>query len=279
MSSTRKVYDVSSAELSLLGRFFQKISEKENLGLVFEPVAAYSSELQQDSVAMLVRPEFSNDILPTVSMVPSQVRSVLALDYFFKDEGGWMCRVLEFESLREVLVARAKEMDTLKPAFVVGDGAKVRIAAAVIADLGFSEIYLVSENAEELQANMQAISKSYIGIQFNSLMANELTMQALNASLLINTADLGQNTPLLNDLSYFNFMSHGGLVFDYNLEGYDNDSLLEEADRAQLTLLSREDLASSLARAWMKHAGVELKSSDEELKALWLELSKIPSSV
>jgi hypothetical protein len=279
LSSTRKVYDISSTELSLLGRFFQKIAEKEALDFIFEPVAVFSPDLKDTSVAMLVRPDLSLEIVPTIAIVPAQVRSVWALDSFFQDSAGWMCRVLEFESLREILVARAKEMDTLKPAFIVGEGAKVRIAAAVIADLGFSEIYLVSEHEEELQQNMQVISRNYIGLQFHALMAHELTMQALNASLLINTVDLSQNSPLLNDLSYFNFMSHGGLVFDYNLEGYDNDSLLEEAQRAELRILPREDFACSLASLWMKNAGVELKSSSEELKALWLEVSKIPPSV
>lgn len=288
MNNIRKIFDISKdGGPSNFGLYLQKISEKWNLGLQVEVAEKYTSSLQAQADALLLSPELSEQVLPGVSLVSSQVRSLWALDSFFKDEAGWMCRVLEFEALRDILVSRAKEMDILKPAFIIGDGAKVRISAAVLADLGFAEIYLVSEDETALNENAAQISKSYIGLHFHPLLAQELTMQALNASVLINTVDLSANAPLLNDLSYFNFMERGGLVFDYNLENYGNHSLLDEAERAELVLLHCPDFAASLAMLWLRQlqiseevlAGISAENLKQEWLALLGDSSKNPPSV
>lgn len=277
---SKKIYDVNVGGVpSLFSTYLKALGEK--LGDSFEvaPVAGFSKDLLKDAAAIAVNPVLSAEVFTHVSVVPTQVRSLEAVDSFFKDEGGWVCRIISFEAMRRLLVERAKEMDIRNPAFVIGDGVKARIAGSVLAHMGFSDIYLVSEDGQALDEMISKLSKSYIGIRFHSLVASELTMQALSASILVNTLDLTQDKALLNDLSYFNFMKREGMVLDYNLEGFDNHALLEEAERADLRLIDCAEMAAGMAQVWLENLGLSSKLQWTELVDIWKACCKNPPSV
>ncbi|MNK52438.1 hypothetical protein D3C87_713720 [compost metagenome] len=276
----KKIYDVNpEGHLSRFAEYLKTLSEKYGLGFDLQAVPQFSVDLFKDAHAVYIEPSLAEKVFATTALVPSQVRSLGVVDSFFHDEGGWLSRIVAFEALRRVLVSKAKEMDIRSPAFVIGDGEKVRVSTAVLAHLGFADIYVVSENEEALRHNIEYISKSYIGIRFHSLLANALTMQALSAAILINTVDLSQDKALLNDLSYFNFMKREGLVLDYNLEGYPNHSLLEEAERAELKLLDCSELAAMMALLWFEYLNLDVKATNEDLSQVWSDSLKNPPSV
>jgi shikimate dehydrogenase len=166
-------------------------------------------------------------------------------DFYFPEDGKWYPRLLYYEAIHRVLIERARDLDIRVPAFVVGEGECLRIAAAVCTELGYSEIYLIGENTQQLHREARLLSRGNLGIKFRVLPIEELTMQAVNASLIVNTIHLKSDSDLLKDLSYFNFMNTGGYAFDCNLGNLQSE-LMEEAERAELKVLLPTDLLQAL---------------------------------
>ncbi|WP_413587229.1 hypothetical protein [Bdellovibrio sp. HCB274] len=85
----------------------------------------------------------------------------------------------------------------------------------------------------------------------------ELTIQAISASLIINTVQLRPDSELLTDLSYFNFMTNGGYAFDCHLGNLQSE-LMEEAKQAELKTL----FPKNMLRALVETVFEKLKQSE-----------------
>jgi len=145
---------------------------------------------------------------------------------------------------------------------------QARAVCAVLAELGFGEIYVVGQEAEQLEIQIELLRKSHFGIKFKPLMFHELTIQSLSASIIINTVDLSQDKELLSDLSYFNFMKRDGYALDLNLLPYPNP-LLEEAERAELRVLHPSLVAATWTHLWIEKLQIETSLKVEELHESW----------
>ena len=271
--SENKIFDVHARGLSPLGQFFSYLEKNRQVAWHIEHVEEFSQELFQSASAINIDPGMSSTILPQMSLLPSQVRNAGALDSFFKDDGKWIPRLLLFEAVRQVLVEKAKDMDIRSPAFVIGDDACAMTMMAVLIHMGFSEIYVVSEDEEALQSVTSAVSRNYIGVKINPLPATELTMQALSASVVINTVNLKEKVTLLNDLSYFNFMKTAGLILDLQWsQGV--SPLLDEAEKADLRVIQTSRLVGLWTKLWFERMNVATSMKVEDVESHWNEFLK-----
>jgi|GEM_PF-1304843 hypothetical protein len=271
--SANKIVDVHVGGLSPLAQFFKFLAEKLQVNLQIEHVEEFSQDLFQTATALNIDTRLSPTILSQMALLPSQVRNAGALDSFFKDDGKWIPRLLLFEAVRQVLVEKAKDMDIRSPAFVIGDDPTAMTMLAVLIHLGFSELYVVSEDEEQLRDVTSAVAKNYIGVKINPLPATELTMQALSASVVINTQDLSDKTSLLNDLSYFNFMKTSGLILDLQwVKGV--SPLLDEAEKADLRIIPTSRLVGLLTNLWLERLQITPSIKVEEIESHWTEFLK-----
>ncbi|KYG64950.1 hypothetical protein AZI86_12185 [Bdellovibrio bacteriovorus] len=275
--STHKILDFGTGTHWAF-RFLQSLAQKKGLDWVFEHHDEFSMQALGGATAAFVDPLKSPTILPLFHVVPTQVRAVEILDSLFSDHGGWYPRLLIHEVLRRVFVAEARDLDIRAPAFVIGDGPLCRVAAAVIAEMGVSEIFLVGERAD-LEIQKKILSRSQLGIAFHVLAVEELTMQATSAGIVVNTADLSSQKALLTDLSYFNFMKQSGFALDLS-SVMESNTLLDEARRADLRVLPYTLVMKSLMRLWLERLGADDLITDEEIVQLWSDfLKENPSSV
>lgn len=275
--STHKILDFGTGQHWAF-RFLQAIAQKKGLAWTFEHQDEFNMEALKGASAAFVDPKMSAAVLPLFHVVPTQVRSVEILDSLFSDHGGWYPRLLIHEVLRRVFVAEARDLDIRAPAFIIGDGPLCRVAAAVIAEMGIAEIFLVGEPAD-LEIQKKILSRSQLGIVFHVLAPEELTMQATSAGIVVNTADLSSQKVLLTDLSYFNFMKQAGFALDLSLVTEPNP-LLEEAERADLRILPYTLIMKTLTGLWLERLGASHLVTDQEIVQLWSDfLRENPSSV
>lgn len=259
-------------------RFLQTLAQKKNLNWTFEHHEQFKKESLGGATAAFIDPQLSSTVLPLFQVVPTQVRSVEILDSLFADHGGWYPRLLIHEALRRVFVAEARDLDIRAPAFIIGAGPLCRVAAAVLAEMGIAEIYLVGELAD-LEGEKKILSRSQLGIVFHVLALEELTMQATSAGIVVNTTDLSDQKVLLTDLSYFNFMKQAGFALDLSMVTEPN-TLLDEAQRADLRILPYVLVMKSLIRLWLERLGASDLVTDQEIVQLWSHfLQENPSSV
>ena len=276
--STQKILDFGGAGPSLTFRFLQFLAAKKNAPWTFERHEEFNFELLQGAQAALVTPHMSSEILSKFQVVPTQVRAIELMDSLFFEQGAWLPRILIHEGLRRVLITEARDLDIRSPAFVVGDEELLRVAAAVLAEMGFAEIFLVGDVAK-LAEQKRILSRSQLGITFHTLAVEELTMQATSAGIVVNTSDLSQSKALLTDLSYFNFMKQNGFAVDLSSAHVPN-ALLEEAERAELRTLPYANIMKTVVKLWLERLQSSDLITDDELVQCWMDfLRENPSSV
>ncbi|MFM6927683.1 MAG: hypothetical protein ACKOX6_04425 [Bdellovibrio sp.] len=239
----------------------------------------YSADLLDDASLALFSFAEAQKLLPQLPTLPPMAKSLQCFDAFSPEEGKWYPRLFLYEALRSVLVESARDLDNRSPAFVVGEGAELRVVSSVCALLGFAEVYLIGENSEVLAEDVRILSRGYFGVKFKVLPVEELTIQPVSGSLMINTVNMNQHENLLSDLSYFNFLKSTGYVLDCYL-GHLQSPLLEEAEKAGLRVLQPASVLQSLVELCLDKIGMSEMYSPVELQSLIVKISKeISSSV
>ncbi|KYG64340.1 hypothetical protein AZI87_13995 [Bdellovibrio bacteriovorus] len=274
--NTLKFVDIRPEGPSVFAKYLDFLSRQKSWGWVVEHHATFSAEVMEGATAVKIAPSLSDEILPQLRVLPTQVRTSQVLDSFFQDEGGWYPRLILHEAIRSVLVQEARDLDIRAPGFVVGESKEARVAAGVLAEMGVSEIFLVGDPAV-LEPQKHVLSRQQLGIRFNILNPDDLTLQAVSAGVMINTMDLRQNKSLLTDLSYFNFMKRAGYALDLNLFPLEN-LLLEEAERADLKVLPPVLVAETFTRLWFQRLKLSDDISNDEIRATWNTFLKENSS-
>ena len=151
--------------------------------------------------------------------------------------------------IRKVIKNKVSTLNLNHYAYIVAQDLWIRPLAAAAVNLGFANIKLVGTDGEFLKSQKSYLSRKLIGVQFEIVMTQELTLQPQQAGLLMNSLDLNKSKESLQDLAYFNFMVPEGLFLDF-IDGAPNLSLREEADRAHLISLS----ALEIEQFWWNHA-------------------------
>ncbi|HEX7676144.1 MAG TPA: hypothetical protein VF412_18350 [Bdellovibrio sp.] len=271
--STKKILEFSSSGPSIFCQFLQHLAKQHGWDLQYECHSDFSLELLQNFDIAKVDMSFSEEILTLMHVQPTLVRTVRCLDSLIFEDGKWYPRLLLHEALRRVLVDNARDLDIRVPAFVIGESEVARTVASVFAEVGFGEIYVVGQSAEKLSAQMEILKRGHFGIQFHQLLEDELTIQSLSSSIIVNTVDLTNDKTLLNDLSYFNFMKRDGYALDLNLLPFQNP-LLEEAERADLRVLHPYIVSAFLTELWLEKLQMGTSLKVEELRESWKSFLK-----
>ncbi|WP_413578276.1 hypothetical protein ACLVWU_07015 [Bdellovibrio sp. HCB290] len=242
---SKKILEFREGEPSTLFRFLQFAAKKRPELLEIEHHPVYSEALLKGADAALFSFEQARALYPSLQVLPAQVRMLECFDLSMPEGDKWYPRLLLYDALRKVLVEEARDLDIRMPAFIVGEGEYLRTAAAVCTELGFREIYLMGENITQLHREARILSRGNLGIKFIVLAVEELTIQAISASLIINTGQLPPDSELLTDLSYFNFMTNGGYAFDCHLGNLQSE-LMDEAKQAELRALFPKNMLRAL---------------------------------
>lgn len=275
--SIQKIYEVRPEGPSFFFKFLEFLAQKNSWYLEFHYVPELTPEVYKDAAAISVDMAMSRPLLDDCQLQPTLVRNLQCLDSFFKDDGAWLPRNLTYEALRRVLITAARDLDIRQPAFVVGQNERMRIAASLLAEVGFKDIYLVSTDLADLNEEIEFLSRRQLGVRFHKIPADELTLQVVSAAVVINSNELANDESLLNDLSYFNYMKGNGYVLDFHWD-VEQNLLLEEARNADLKTLPPELILWNLVMLWADRLKIPTQMKVEELRESWILFLKQNSS-
>ena len=277
--SVKKILEFNPSGPSAVFKTLQIILQEKPGTFEITHHAEFSMDLLAGNDLALLTFALAEGLLPQLPTQPPLVKSLQSFDSFVPEDGHWYPRLFLFEAIRKVLVANARDLDNRSSAFIVGEGAESRVAAAVCAHLGYSEIYLIGDNPEVMSESVKVLSRGHFGIKFMVLPVEELTIQAVSSSLVINTVNLKEHEALLNDLCYFNFLKSTGYALDCYFENLDSP-LLEEAGKAGLQVLYPVQVLRSLVELYLEKIGQQSLLSSDELQVIILKNAKeISSSV
>jgi shikimate dehydrogenase len=212
----------------------------------------------------------SRQIVHQIPTLPSEVRTLHCADSMFFTENKWWPRINLKEAIRALIVKKARSVDIKESAYIIGEGAVLRMLASLAAEFGFSKIYLVGLSEEDILRQMEDLKRSYIGVDWRLLEAHQLTMQTSGATLLINSLSMAENQVVMSDLAYFNFMKNQGVVVDLNVLPIEN-ALLEEAERANLRTLSGFEVRTQQDLIFIERLGYLPLISVDAYASKWRE--------
>lgn len=277
--SAKKILEFNPSGPGVVFKTLQAILQ-ENPG-IFElnHQAEFSMDLLAGNDLALLTFVESQNVLPKLPTQPPLVKSLQCFDSFVPEDGHWYPRLFLFEAIRKVLVEGARDLDNRASAFIIGEGGESRAAASVCAHLGYAEIFLIDDNQDVLAESVKVLSRGHLGIQFKILPVEELTIQAISGSLMINTVNLKKHEALLSDLSYFNFLKSTGYAVDCYVGNLESP-LLEEASKAGLHVLQPSQVLRSLVELCLEKVGHGSLFTSDELHGIILKHAKeISSSV
>lgn len=266
-----RILEFGAHGLSHSAQHFQKFSEEKNLAWEIEHYPAFDESLLENAQGALVDFALSENMIGSLSTLPTLVRAVDCFDSMIRD-GKWYPRVLWFEALRNLVVESARNIDNRGCGFVIGTNECARVAAAVMADLGFPTIYLISEDDTIPEKILKDLRRKFIGVEFQVLEASEMTLQSVQGSVLFNCVDLKKFQTLQEDLSYFNFMKRDGAVFDLFL--CKESLLLEEARKAELRAIEGAQFFLKRNLMFLEAIGLGSQVNAEEFQQSWLAFVK-----
>ena len=193
--------------------------------------------MEEGALAVRFKTEESQEIIAQFPHLPTDVRWLETADVLMREADGWWPRLLVYETLRKLVIQRFSSLNIGLQCYVIGATRLGRAAVAAMASLGFSNISIIDEDEVLLAREVKNLSRYLLGINIQAVPAGTLTIQTKSGSLMVNTLRLQDESVVLKDLSYFNFMSQGGVVVDIS-ECCHRNLLLEEAERADLQVLT-----------------------------------------
>lgn len=254
---SKRLIEISNSSHPAI-RFLKYYSEKLNLGWDFESTRDWIPQNIKSADLVLLDLALSPQILPEVSLVPAQVKTFGCFDSVVLENEHAMPRNIFFQALESFFIEFAKDLDIRSAAFVVGDGVEARVVALFLASRGIRSINLVG-NVKKLKQEITILARAQIGIEFKAVAPEDMTLQSTSAGVLVNTMDLSQNSELMTDLSYFNYMKRDAYILDLCPVKKDENILLEEAERAGFRILKDSDFLGVFVRDCLKRIGCEHK--------------------
>jgi shikimate dehydrogenase len=193
--------------------------------------------VQEGALAIRYSPEESGIILQQFPHLPTAVRWLETSDMLVLEAGEWWPRLFIYDTLCKIVVQRFRDLDIGLHCYIIGANHLGRVAAAAMTTIGFSKLSLVDEDETKLAREVAFLKRYLLGVEIQGVPASTLTIQTKAGSMMLNALSLPDDSAVLKDLSYFNFMKRGGVVVDIS-ECCDRNLLLEEAERADLKVLS-----------------------------------------
>ena len=161
-------------------------------------------------------------------------------DALIRIEGGYKPVNLNADCILQILKTKSFKLDTSQSAMIIGSYDFVLSVAVKIALSGYSNI-LVSLFEKERVVELEKKMKEFIfNLHIKPVSLNELTLLQTASGLLISNVTPDMDKEAYETLTYFNFLTHGGVFVDF--QSYSHPTLIEEAKRAELNTVEELEI-------------------------------------
>lgn len=269
--------------MDLAVRHFREFFQRKEIPIDVEKLTVSDPSDLQAAVeaagparAVRVEPNLSAEWLRTCPVLPMPVSLFRVADVFLRHEDRWEPSLLLERALHDVIVRQGKNLDLHESAYVIGEGADLRVLGGVVLGLGFRRVCLVGEDERDCIEQKELLQQFYLSAEIVPLPAHALTLQTVGASLLVNALDLTSRQELASDLAYFNFMKRGGLVVDMMALRM-NNVMLEEALRAGLRIVPPHEISGAAELMFAAQLGLGALAPPLEFLNSWFEFLRTES--
>lgn len=161
-------------------------------------------------------------------------------DALMRVEGGYKPINLNADCILQILRSRNFKLDTSQSVMIIGSYDFVLSVAVKMALSGYSNI-LISLFENERVVELEKKMKEFVfNLNIKSVSLNDLTFLQTASGLLISNVTPDMDQEAYETLTYFNFLTHGGVFVDF--QSYTHPTLIEEAKRAELNTVEELEI-------------------------------------
>ncbi len=161
-------------------------------------------------------------------------------DTLVRIEGGYRPVNLNADCIMQSLKSKNYKLDTTQSVMIIGSFDFVLSVAVKLALSGYSD-FLVSLDENDRVAELEKKMREFIfNLKIKPVSLNEMTFLQTASGLLISNVTPEMNKDAYETLTYFNFLTHGGVFVDF--QSYAYPTLIEEAKRAELNTVEELEI-------------------------------------
>jgi hypothetical protein len=236
LSSQIKIHSFEKLLWPARAEFWQQQGFLIESVLALEPAEDFLNEwpsLQKSASCVLIGEDQCSEVLGQFQSLPSDIKLSHSFDCILKIQGKWWVRDFWALALKESLVKRVSRLDTHSVAYLTGSQGHARASLAVLSELGFKKINWVTDEPDKLAPDRNRFLKNFFGVELRLIPSQELILQPNNGTVLINTIAATEDSELLQNLIYLNFLQKGGAAVDTHTFPLENQ-LLDEAESVDI---------------------------------------------
>lgn len=220
------------AHYEKLSRFVSENLKISNVVQLLEPQEeTFASELEiQLKTMQSVRFDFPfpRIVFKSFEKFPADLMFLRSADCAIRENSEWWLRSLLTESVRRLIIHSHLNFDLSGKAVVVGTGAGARASVMALVKIGLEHINVVGIDKMAFDVLLQDFKRFCFNVDLKYIPAENIKLLGREHTILINTTPLGPENSLLEDLTFFNYLTEGAFIIDLNLDSGDNP-LVKEA--------------------------------------------------
>jgi hypothetical protein len=119
------------------------------------------------------------------------------------------------EAFVSAIAARKVSFELSRPAFIIGASEEAKVIAAGLSRLGFKRLMIVDSDDGKTEQVVKYLRRRLLGIEIEAVPRRTLTQIPNEAALAISVVE-ANDTGMLEDISYLNFLRKSGVWIDWN---------------------------------------------------------------
>ena len=229
--------------------------EPENF---FEKLEEWKTEFDQFRVGA----PFGSLLAENLDLSNALTLTLKTADCLHHLDSRWWPRSLMDECLLRAVIQKDLNIDIHNSAMIIGTGAAAKACVMSLVKLGFLNISFTDTNSESGYEFVSQLKRRVFGANFNFIEQRDIALLPGVFSLAINTPpDMVENT-LVDDLSFFNYLRHEGIVIDLSVKAA-KTKFIKQAELVTSQVLHGIDVASLVDAYWVEMCfDIELNESD-----------------
>ena len=196
---------------------------------------------------------FSPTIVPLLTIQSSWITVLGVIDGMVRQEKNWWPLCALYEVFSTILIELGQEVDARGSVMVAGAGGAARAAVAAFFKAGFRRFSVVNMREAEAKKLIRDVERRFFGLKISFVPIDRIVLLPGETTALVNCADPVEETQLLNELSYLNFLRRPGFIFDLQTRKPSRSPLTNAADSG-ITTISGADIAARTDVLWAKWA-------------------------
>ncbi|MBC7742995.1 MAG: hypothetical protein H7061_12415 [Bdellovibrionaceae bacterium] len=177
---------------------------------------------------------------PLIKAIGWKINHLSVADLIVREANHYRPMNLEADCILHAIQTHMVTMSTSTTVLVIGYFDFVLSVAAKLALAGFSKFIISLANDSQFTIIKKRLAEFIFNLDIKYVSLNELTQIQQTSSLLISNLSEKVNQEAYESLTYFNFLSAGGVFVDAHSQS--NTSLIEEARRAELNVIEESEI-------------------------------------